>query len=176
MPTPLAVADYILPPPVIAIDYDPEIDRSRTDELRRLAENAAKVAKLRAAVNEQSENFEKLYRAVEQSEATSAELEQAAEFLLEREKHAAAALTPQIEELQQTLRRKYRATHFILSLRRSAEETLDAVQTWLEVFQNLRIRLLKLASDRRVAAGETGSLVLSDAGEMEKYLRRITRG
>jgi hypothetical protein len=169
----LTVADYILPPPVITIDYDPEIDRSRTDELRRLADNAAKVAELRASVNEQSENFEKLYRTVEQSEATPAELEQAAEFLLEREKHAATALVPQVQELEQTLTRKYRATHFILSLRRSAEEAMDAAQTWLEIFQNLRIRLLKLASDRRVAAGETGSPVLSDAGEMGKYLRRI---
>src|SRR5205823_2897541 len=56
----LAVADYILPPPVITIDYDPEIDRSRTEELHRLAENAAALAKLRATVNEQSKNFEKL--------------------------------------------------------------------------------------------------------------------
>src|SRR6266566_8490804 len=96
----LAVADYILAPPVIAIDYDPDTDRSRTEELRRLAENAAKVAELRAALNDQSEKFEKLYRAVEQSEATPAELEQAAEFLLEREKQAATTLVPRIEELE----------------------------------------------------------------------------
>jgi len=172
----LAVADYILAPPVIAIDYDPDTDRSRTEELRRLAENAAKVAELRAALNDQSEKFEKLYRAVEQSEATPAELEQAAEFLLEREKQAATTLVPRIEELEKTLSSKYRPTHFIRSLRRSAEEAVDAAQTWLEIFQSLRIRLLKLASDRRVAAGETGGPILSDAGEMEKYLRRIAGG
>jgi septal ring factor EnvC (AmiA/AmiB activator) len=169
----LAVADYIRPPPVITIDYDPEVDRSRADELRRLADNAARVAEFRAAVNEQSENFEKLYHAIEQSQEPPAELEKAAEFLLERERQAATALVPQIRQLEQTLTIKYRPTHFILSLRRSAEEALDAAQTWLEVFQNLRIRLLKLASDRRAAAGETGGRILSDAGEMKKYLRRI---
>ena len=172
----LAVADYILPPPVITIDYDPEIDRSRTEELHRLAENAAALAKLRATVNEQSKNFEKLYRAVEQSETTPTDLEEAAAFLLTREKHAATELVPRIQDLEQILTRKYRATHFILSLRRSAEETLDAAQTWLELYQNLRIRLLKLASDRRVAAGETGSPIISDADEMERYLRGIAGG
>src|SRR6266436_5786277 len=31
-----AIADYILPPPIIMVDYDPGIDRPRTEELHRL--------------------------------------------------------------------------------------------------------------------------------------------
>jgi hypothetical protein len=76
--------------------------------------------------------------------------------------------------LKEILAQKHRRTDFTRSVRRSAEESLNIAETWLEVHQNLKIRLLKLASDRRAAAGETGSPILFDADEMERYLRRIS--
>jgi hypothetical protein len=104
------------------------------------------------------------------------ELEEAAGIIFDSERKIAAALVPQIEKLEKNLARKHPPTDFARSVRRSAEEALDIGQTWLELHQNLRIRLMKLASDRRIAAGETGSPILSDADEMERYLRRITGG
>jgi hypothetical protein len=169
----LAVAEYILPIPAVPLDYEPERHATRPDELRHLAENSAGVAAIRAAVNEQSERFEKLIHALEQSDTTPADLEKAAEFILDREIQAAAVLVPKIEDLERSLARKHPSSHYIRSLRRLGEEAVDAARAWLEIYQSLRIRLLKLASDRRAATGETGSPVLSDADEMERYLRRL---
>lgn len=170
---PQTIGDYILPPPAIAGDYDFTSARSSNEELRHLAESAAKLATFREALSAQSDALENLYRDIEQGAASAAELEGAAGFILEGEKSAASALVPAIEKLEETLATNYPSSHFIFSLRRLAEDGLDAARTWLEIFQNLRIRLLRLASERRGAAGETGSAVLSDAREMESYLRRI---
>ena len=122
-----------------------------------------------------NERLETLFREEERTEATPDELGSAASAILDAERMAAESLLPQIEQLERTLAGKYPPTEFARSLRCSADEALDIGQTWLELYQNLRIRLLKLASDRRGAAGETGSPVLSHAGEMEEYLRRIAR-
>lgn len=172
----LRISDYIVPPPTIAVDHDLTAARSSTEELRSLADSAAQLAVFREALTEQSENFERLFREIEQGDPSPAQLEEATEFIRDHEKSAASALLPAIEELDKSLAKQYRPSQFVISLRRLAEEAIDAVQTWLEIYQNLRIRLLKLASDRRVAAGETGSAVLSDGAEMEAYLRRIAGG
>jgi len=172
-----SVAGYILPPPVFALREAPTSgNRSTGERLGRLADRAAAGATVRAALKEQHDRFEELYRQAEQPGTTPEELEATASIILDMEGQAAAALRPQIEQLEQTLLRKRPATDFVRSLRRATEEALDIARTWLELYQNLRILLLKLASDRRVAAGETGSPVLSDASEMDRYLRRIADG
>ncbi len=174
MLNPLGVSAYLLPPPVVsaigllASEHQPEVD-----PLGRLAAGAALVAKSRAALKKQSDRFEKFYREAERARATPDKLEEAAQQILDNERQLAAVLVPQIEELERKLARKRLPTDFYRSLRRSTEESLDIGKTWLELYQNLRIRLLKLASDRRLAAGETGSSILSDSGEMERYLRRL---
>ncbi len=177
MLNPLTISAYLLPPPTVFREgaLTDEI-RSRADPLGRLAAFAASVAKGRAALKEQSDRFEELYREAERTEAAPEELEEAARIILDNERKVAAALVPQIENLEQNMARKHPRTDFARSVRRSAEEALDIGQTWLELYQNLRIRLLKLASDRLVATGEMGSPVLSDASEMERYLRRIAGG
>ena len=177
MLNPLTVSAYLLPPPAVFPEgaLTDEI-RSRADPLGRLAVLAASVAKGRDALKKQSDRFEELYREADRTEAPSEELEEAARIILANEHKVAAAIVPQIEKLEQTLARKHPRTDFSRSGRRLAEEGLDIGHTWLELYQNLRIRLLKLASDRRVAAGETASPVLSDADEMVRYLRRIAGG
>lgn len=174
MLNPLSVSAYLLPPPVVSTigllssERQPEVD-----PLGRLAAGAALIAKSRAALKKQSDRFEKFYREAERAGTAPDKLEEAARQILDNERKLAAVLVPQIEELEQTLARKRRSTDFYRSLRRSTEESLDIGKTWLELHQNLRIRLLKLASDRRLAAGETGSPILSASGEMERYLRRL---
>jgi hypothetical protein len=173
----LTVSGYLLPPPaafpegVLNDEQGP-----RGDPLGRLAVFAASVAKGRAALKKQSDQFEELYREAERTNAPPEELEEAAGIILDNERKIAAALVTQIQQLERNVARKHPPTDFARSARRSAEEALDIGQTWLELYQNLRIRLLKLASDRRVAAGETGGPILSDADEMERYLRRIVGG
>jgi hypothetical protein len=137
---------------------------------------AGSVAKGRGALKSQSDKFEDLFCKAEQTKATPEELEEAARIILDNERKAAAALIPQIARLKKNIARKHPTTDFSRSLRRLSDESLDIAQTWLEIYQTLRIRLLKLASDRRVAAGETGSSIISDADEMERYLRRIAEG
>ena len=176
MLNPLTVSAYLLPPPIVpSIGLLADELESQVDPLGRLAEAAALVAKSRAALKKQSERFEKFYRQVART-ATPEQLEETALLILDHERKLAAELAPKIEQLEQKLSRKRLPTNFARSLRRGTEEWLDIAQTWLELYQNLRIRLLKLASDRRAAAGETGSLILSDADEMRKYLRRIAGG
>jgi len=174
---PLTVSGYLLPPPAAfpkGILNDEQ--GARGDPLGRLAVFAASVAKGRAALNKQSDQFEGLYREAERTKAPPEELEEAAQIIFDNERKIAAALVPQIEQIERKLARKHPPTGFARSVRRSAEEALDIGQTWLELYQNLRIRLLKLASDRRIAGGETGSPIVSDAEEMERYLRRIAGG
>jgi hypothetical protein len=173
----LTVSGYLLPPPIVpSIGLLADEPQSQVDPLGRLAELAALVAKNRAALKKQSERLEKFYHQAGRAKATAEELEEAARIILNNERELATTFVPQIEKFKQNLAQKHPPTSFARSLRRSTEELLDITQTWLEIYQNLRIRLLKLASDRRVAAGETGSPVLSDAVEMERYLRRIAEG
>ena len=170
----LSVSEYILPPPTVMLGGAPNLDESsRSGQLDRLALLSASAAKGRAALKQLSVRLDSLLREAEKAEATPEDLESAANAILDAEHAAAADLLPQIHQLEQNLARKHPRADFARSLRRSAEEALEIAQTWLELYQNLRIRLLKLASDRRAAVGETGSPVLSDAGQMEQYLRRL---
>jgi hypothetical protein len=173
----LTVSRYLLsPPPVFPEDDLADERQSQVDPLGRLASLAASAARGRAALKEQSDQFEELFREAERNEATPEELEGAANIILENERKAAATLVPQIEKLERNLARRHPPTDYARSVRRAVQEALDIGRTWLELYQNLRIRLLKLASDCRAAAGETGSPILSDANEMERYLRKITDG
>ena len=98
---PLTVSAYLLAPPAVFPrgDLDNEY-RSRGDPLGRLAVFAASVAKGRAALKEQSDQFEKLYREAERANSPPEELEEAAGIILDNERKIAAALVPQIERLE----------------------------------------------------------------------------
>ncbi len=58
------------------------------------------------------------------------------------------------------------------SWRRIAEECLEISISWLELYQNLQIRLYKLASDRR-SMTEPSSPVFDDAETAMEYLRKL---
>jgi hypothetical protein len=174
MLNPQTVSSYVLPPPAVFRGANSVSgNRSPADRFGRLAVLADTGAKARAKLKEQSDRFDELYREADRTAATPEELVAAAEIILANERKAAEVLAPQIEKLQQHLTRKHPSTDFARSVRRLAEDALEVGQTWLELYQNLRMRLLKLASDRRAAAGESGSPILSDAAEMERYLRRV---
>jgi hypothetical protein len=173
----LTVSAYFLPPPVVFAEGALTNERrSRADSPDPGSVRAVSVADLRTALKKQRNYFEELYHEAERTEAAPEELEDGARIIFDNERKAAIALLPQIEKLKEILAQKHLRTDFTRSVRRSAEESLNIAETWLEVHQNLRIRLLKLASDRRAASGETGSPILFDADEMERYLRRVAEG
>ncbi|HZK91722.1 MAG TPA: hypothetical protein VFC56_16395 [Stellaceae bacterium] len=87
---------------------------------------------------------------------------------------AAAVLVPQIDRLRKNLAspKGHSDAPTIRSWRRLAEESLEIGITWLELYQNLQIRLIKLASDRR-AADQLDSPVFSDGESAAEYLRKL---
>lgn len=171
-----SVARYVLPPPVFALRELTSTEcNSAGGQLGHLAVLAAKLARMRRALKEQSDSFEKFYSEAAQVGTTSAELEELADVLLGMERQAAAESFEQAEGLKRFVA-KHPRTNFARSLKRSAAEALEIIRTWIELHQNLRILFLKLASERRAAAGETASPVFSDPDAMEKYLRRIAEG
>ena len=47
----------------------------------------------------------------------------------------------------------------------------DTARDWLEIYQDLRIKLAKLASDKLTAGGGPGSPIISTGEELELHLR-----
>ena len=167
---------YVRLPPVFLLrELISTESNSAGEQLGHLAVLASKLAQMRCALKEQSDSFEKFYSEAAQVGTAPAELEELADILLGMERQAVGESLKQAEGLRRFVVKRPR-TNFAKSLQRSAAEALEVIHTWIELYQLLRIRLLKLASDRREAAGEVGSPILSDAEEMERYLRRIAGG
>src|SRR6266571_4349872 len=103
---PLTVSGYLLPPPV-ALPKGVLNDGQgpRRDPLGRLAVFAASVAKGRAALKKQSDQFDELYREAERTKAPPEELDEAAGIIFDNEHKIAAALVPQIEQIERKLAR-----------------------------------------------------------------------
>jgi hypothetical protein len=174
MLNPIPVSAYIVPPPILTAEPEPQSQRgAAVDRLQHLQQVSAKG---RAALEDQKQRFEQLYHEASQPKVGPEDLEVAAGLILEQERRMAEKLLPQIGKLEANIERVHRGSEmdFIRSARQFADDALEIARTWLELYQNLRIRMLKLASDRLVAGGERGSPIFSDANEMEHYLRRIS--
>jgi hypothetical protein len=170
----LAVSGYTLPLPTLTAEAASRPGRTQTDILTRLAKLSAAQAKARVELKEQRDRFDALYDEARQLAASPDELRELAKALRVRELEAAAVLVPQIERLRQNLAspKGNADTPTIRSWRRLAEESLEIAITWLELYQNLQIRLLKLASDQ-LNENEPGSPIFSDADAAAEYLRKL---
>lgn len=168
----LAVSGYILPPPNVTFADFRARAGARDTVLARLAKLAQAQAQARTWLNEQSIQFDALYQQARDLAPTADDLEDLEKAIMTKEQDAAAVMVPQLELLQQKLERPAPNSPLARSLRRSAEEAADIGASWLEQYQKLRLRLLKLASDRR---GETepASPVYSDAGAAMEHLRKL---
>jgi hypothetical protein len=173
----LAVSGYTLPLPTLAAEADTRPGRARTDILAKLAKLSGTQAKARVELKEQRDKFDALYEQAHQLAASPDELEELAKAVRARELEAAAVLVPQIERLRENLAspKGNADAPVIRSWRRLAEESQEIGITWLELYQNLQIRLFKLASDRR-SIEEPGSGVLSTAQEVDDHLRSLMAG
>ncbi len=174
----IAVSGYVIPPPVLALGREP-LDVGE-DQWRRLAEILAKARPVlrqhRIAFKQQSRRLETLFHQAEDPRLSPRDLEGLAGAVGEAEQQVAETLLSQIEQFRSNIDRSRDLpdTEVTRSLRLWSEQNIEIDQAWLELYQNLRIRLLKLASERRAAAGETGSPIFSDADEMERYLHQIS--
>jgi hypothetical protein len=170
----LAISGYILPPPTLTAERGSHRGVPSGDLLARLAEFAETQARARSKLRDQRDRFEQLYRQAEQPEVNPDDLEALAHALRAQEEESAAVLVPQIEQLKIDLvSPKDRAdTPAIRSWRRLAEESVEIAVVWLELYQNLQIRLFRLASDRR-SETEPSSPIFDNAEDAAEYLRKL---
>src|SRR5207302_4438192 len=102
------------------------------------------------------------------------EIERMAESLMAQQKMYAPNIIAALETLDEHVSafRESNDSYLNGPVLRSAEEGVDIGRTWLELYQNLYIRLMKLASDRLTETAE-GSPVFSDSSAAESYIRSL---
>jgi hypothetical protein len=170
----LAVSGYLVSPPQLISDDRFARGMEGRSTLGKLAKFAENVARGRAALAEQGKRFDALYRETAETLNRPDEVEQLAEAVLANERRVARNFLPRVEELRRRLSepRAKVDTPEMRAWRRSAEEMIEMSVTWLELYQQVRIRLLKLASDRR-SETEPPSPVFSDSASAIEYLRKL---
>jgi hypothetical protein len=120
------------------------------ERLRRLAQLGRGVKKGRTFLREQADNLDQLYQEIAQGNADAEDLDRIAEVVVEKQRAAAERLSPGIETLRQTL--AARGDRLDPEIRQPLEESVDIAVGWLALYDGLYRRLLKLASERRIAA------------------------
>jgi hypothetical protein len=165
MPAVLAIDTYLIEAPTLAAP-------DRPDDPAKLAEISAEFERARGAREEQRAKFEQLYR---DAEALSPdELGIIERSLLAQERLRAAIFVPIIKDAEVRMARRYRAqTPAQKAIVRLIEDSHDIASGWLELYQNLRIRLAKLASDKLAAEGHPGSPIISSSDGLARHLRSI---
>jgi hypothetical protein len=172
----LAVSGYALPFP----NLPPAGSRRRatTDDgphgLLRLEETARAVAD---GLKEQKVRFKTLYQEAKKLDLNADEIEALASALLSKEQELAARWLPKLRALDGEIEAaKSGSPQSVPEADRRwcryAEQLVEAAITWLEEYQNARIRLIKLASDRR-SLTEPSSPVFDDAETATEYLRKL---
>jgi hypothetical protein len=169
----IAVSGYILPPPELPqIPLQVEIP---TRPLAILAKMAKAIAEARELLKLQSDKFEALFQLVaKRADINTEEIERIAESLLAGQQKYAPTIIAALEAIDGHIPSLLQSNEAYLSgpVLRLAEDGIDIGRTWLELYQNLHIQLIKLASDRR-AETEESSPVFSDSSAAESYLRRV---
>jgi hypothetical protein len=173
----LAVSGYLLPPPALPV-FEAGLPLARGGAAVRHSPEAFNWSKaltgIRSKLKTQREQFDALYREAERLRIAFDELGDIANAVYAEERKFAEVLIPQIAWLTRTLAtlRKQPGTNERRSLTQGMEGWLDIVATWLELYQNLRIRLLKLASDR-LSETEPSSPVFDASEAATEYLRKL---
>jgi hypothetical protein len=139
------------------------------------ADGFARIAQCWSDLKQQCSAFEQLYSAVEASSEPPAAIRALAQELETHERRLAAEYIPGWQQIAARLpylyQRKKRDQN-AKSMVRMAEETIEVGAAWLESFQNIRLRLIRLASDRD---GEP-SPVFSDPDAAMEHLRSALVG
>jgi septum formation topological specificity factor MinE len=149
----------------------PFVDAQQEITRETLADAFTEIASYRQAMVKQQRLIDELYRRVETQ--LPAEIEALADWLHEHEERSRGPSVERLAIIVEHVRlyRKSRARN-ARSVVRLGEEIIDVIVDWLDLYQNLEIRLRKLASDR---AGALPSDTFSDGTEAVRYLRSIRR-
>ena len=150
MPDLVNVSQYDLPAGAFleAIAAD-DAAGSRSGLLARLRDHQKKS---RAALQEWRDLFDKLYEEAVRRHFTSRFLVQWVAALLEKERAALERLHPMMDKLQQKL--DERGDGIDAEARELFQESIDTAFDWITPYQTLCTKLLKLASESRIATGE----------------------
>src|SRR5260370_34622334 len=159
----LAIENYLIEPSWAALP-DPAI---------QLAAIAPNWENAKRSFEEQRNKFEELYR--EARALSPDELEIAIVALLDRERLLAAILRPRIIDAEDRLagygyKGQTAPQKTVVRLLMEAQQIATG---WLELYQNLRIRLARLASEKLAAEGRPGSPIISSGEELDRYLRSV---
>src|SRR5262249_17804398 len=162
--TALQLDQYLLAPPPLPTatrfgEGENEISHETLASLFRV------VAALRAALAKQEALFKKLVKKIETESGSTAELEALADSLQEHKKIEGIA-----EAAAGFRQRAGRVGRNARSLMRLSEELADFGTAWSEAYENLEIRLRKLASDRDPTGA---SPAFSDGAAAVRYLRSV---
>jgi hypothetical protein len=166
------ISEYLVPAPTSlpALDKVPDAP----GQYAVLAAAFTTTAEYRQAIRRQHELFEEFFQELEQSKASSEDIYQIATEVERREKRDWEELGEHAAKVNEKIRsyRRNRSNHIARSVVRLGEEVLDIAVTWVDLYQNFRIRLLDLASKRM--GGE--SQVFSRADDADDYLRGLIAG
>jgi hypothetical protein len=170
----LALSGYLIPPPALLTGLPLGQEDGAGGVPPKLAGLPKKQAAFRTAIKVQRAKFRDLLRQVEHLESIPDELDDLADAVYASEREIAREMVPKMELLGDRLAtlKRVRHTPQTRALQRHMEEWLDNTATWLELYQNLRIMLIKLASDRR-SLTEPGSPIFDDAETATEYLRKL---
>jgi hypothetical protein len=163
---------FVVPPPALlpAALFSQEVQEV-THEAR--AEASIVIAHYREKLSQQQNLFEDVYRQIEAGDATPAQIEAAADEVHEYEERAVRAGDAGLQKIVlgvQSYRK--RRDHIARTMVQLGEEMFEICAAWLELYQNLEIRLRKLASDRDPAPP---SKPFSDSGEAVRHLHAPSR-
>jgi hypothetical protein len=167
-----SIAEFLSLPPTFVPAGFPDLtpDRSYHDVLINMLIQATRI---RRQVREQERLFEELLRDVEA--ASAEELRSLADEIEVVERSQAAVYVPALQDISDRLpaHRRRRSDRDARSMARIGEEIIDIGRAWLELFQNTRLRFLRLASIRD---GEPPSPTFADADAAMEHLRRALAG
>lgn len=142
-------ADF--PPPMLLSVEDLDRQRLLDDWNGRLAQIATIIAGQRASLKAQQEKLELAARKARSPSVSDALLYEQSNKFAELETKAAEELRPSLDRLASITETAVGADHddkINRAIRRYAEETIDVGISWLELIQNHRLELLRIASEK----------------------------
>jgi hypothetical protein len=141
-----------------------------------LAAGFAEAGRCWADLKLQRDAFDRLYRELEETAASADVVRTVAAQIDEHEQRIAAEYTPGLQQVAARLphyHQRKRRDRSAQSMARLGEEILEIGTAWLDLFQNTRLRLLRLAS---VRDGQPASPIFSDPDAAMEHLRRTLAG
>ena len=159
--------------PALLTEDDLNRQRLLDDEFGALAQVAAVLAGQRASLKAQEEKAERTLKLALHPNVSASLLHQKLDELAAGEARSAAEMRPIFDRLILLGEREPPEDRVGRAIRRNAEDAVDIGVAWLELLQNTRLRLLKIASDK-MAKAERPRPIINSADELEREFEHLT--